>query len=296
MYSDEYFMLSEEELKDVIGAKVLMLLDDDELSKLVILVEGENDIKLFERYVELSNVRFIYMGGKKYVEIGLASILESKEVKIIGIVDSDFDNIRDTKKNIEELFYTDTHDVETLILRVYGCGSVLREKLKHKDYKNFNNKEILDNTMEIAKIISESRLYALDKNKSYFFKNMKYEKFINFETLKINKEKFYEYIDSRSKEKININDINEYIIKKGDLNQWQMCSGHDITNILAGYIKKYNKYIHFKDIESILRVSLETAIWTETELFKSILKWSEKEEINIFNESCILESRKKVAV
>ena len=93
----------------------------------ILIVEGNTDIKFYnsfvndEKYVILSDVFDNFdgiRGGKKDKVIETIKMANKDGIKgIIGIVDADFDNLLDGIHIVDNLYRTDTHDLESMLLK-----------------------------------------------------------------------------------------------------------------------------------------------------------------------------------
>jgi len=82
----------------------------------VVLLEGEKDVRLFSNLLDDGHVRLLPSNGKPNA-INALRVLEQDGWKgVLAIVDADFDPIEEITYPLVNLFFTDTHDIETMIL------------------------------------------------------------------------------------------------------------------------------------------------------------------------------------
>lgn len=104
------------------GAKVreLQLLVSNEANtrKNVLLVEGADDRKFYGKYVDESHVVFSVQDSCYYIPLLLLQASSNPLLKnrVIGIKDTDFDQLSGKCYAIDGLFLTDTHDWETMTM------------------------------------------------------------------------------------------------------------------------------------------------------------------------------------
>ena len=100
----------------------MMLSTDANYGKSVILVEGSDDRKFYTRFVSCKHAVLAVMDGCYRMSQILSMVKEVSELKnmVIGIKDADFDHITCKKYQLDNLFMTDTHDWETMVLTT-GC-------------------------------------------------------------------------------------------------------------------------------------------------------------------------------
>lgn len=92
-----------------------------------ILVEGETDRRLFEGLFRKDKCRVMGENGKSNVIEILRQLKRYSVNGVIGIVDDDFDSLNGISHDLENLFYTDTHDIETLIMCSPAFEKVINE-------------------------------------------------------------------------------------------------------------------------------------------------------------------------
>jgi cellulose biosynthesis protein BcsQ len=93
-------------------------------SKVFVLVEGTGDVGFYKNIIDKNNVQIIPMGDEKKKESAKDSVIQTIEFLnhnrvqgVVAIVDTDYDAIAGKIQEIENLIYTDDHDIETMILK-----------------------------------------------------------------------------------------------------------------------------------------------------------------------------------
>lgn len=217
---------------------------DNSRSAVYLVVEGETDEKLFE---DLTNEEYctVKSVGNKDAVISMMTRLmyEGKAKWVVGIVDND-----QTRLNSEKLpyhtVYTDTNDIETMILWSDAFYKVARHLFKPSKTPNKQAIENLRDLMiERALPISELRVVDKRNHWGFSFKDLNYGKFIkktNFEyegdqTLirKLKAVSQMEYINEAEIEEGLKNLRNESHDAKAIL------VGHDLTKIIAHSLSNY---------------------------------------------------------
>ncbi|MDC0833894.1 putative cytoplasmic protein [Geitlerinema sp. FC II] len=87
-----------------------------------LLVEGSSDKTFYSRFVDRSVCELVSVSGKpssKVLVIEALRILESDSnfLGVIAIVDADFDRLSNCIYDSPNLLYTDTHDLETMLIK-----------------------------------------------------------------------------------------------------------------------------------------------------------------------------------
>lgn len=121
------------------GSKVaemrMMLSTDANKGKRIVLVEGGDDRKFYKRFVSDSHIVINVLEGCFYMPDILTMSNQSTTLKdrVIGIKDADFDHIIGEQYGLDNLFTTDTHDWETMVMTSECEKNVAIEALDRKE-------------------------------------------------------------------------------------------------------------------------------------------------------------------
>lgn len=275
-----------------------------------LIVEGYSDSKLLNPFFE-ENVRTLNprrgsnnkgvviktiqeMNTKKITEIAY------KKKDIAGIVDADFNKIYgNIRRDIKNLFYTDTHDIDSMIFLTPAFHKVINNL--YWDPELINIKKIQDKCVEIS---SEFGLYLLSfyENKHYsLIKKFKpIEQFFD-ESLTFNHKKAIKTLKLMYKDnqvsRTELNRIKSSLFqrKHQKLDLYQLANGHDIIRVFAmltlwdklnlkkkrmGFNYKnhlikdsYRREYLIKELEDILRISYEYELFKNSNLYKQIVNY-----------------------
>jgi len=102
-----------------------------------LVVEGEkSDLILFSRFTNSDQCQLIPAHSKNNA-IKVINILENEKfVGLLGIIDADFMNIENQICPGDNLFLTDTHDLETMILQSPALDKLISEYCSQTKIKN----------------------------------------------------------------------------------------------------------------------------------------------------------------
>jgi len=103
----------------------------------------------------------------------------------LAIVDADFDILEGSVPLSPNLLFTDTHDLETMLLKSPALEKVLSEHGSEAKINNFA-KDIRQTLLEIAKIIGYLRWASLKFNYCLKFERLAFNNFVKKETLALN--------------------------------------------------------------------------------------------------------------
>lgn len=89
---------------------------DAKSKKVYFLVEGINEQVFLSQYISQDNCVFIDCGGKNNVIKTITLLNSEKKIKAFGLYDRDYDDFSEVTFECNNLFSTDTHDIDTDIL------------------------------------------------------------------------------------------------------------------------------------------------------------------------------------
>ena len=251
--------------------------------KIIVLVEGDDDIRLYGKFFDNSKVILFPTGTCFYIVPILDSITPKHSDKIIGIKDSDFDKILNINYSNDNLFITDTHDAETLCISQCNINDIVYEYTGiHPIY---DVKNILFNNM---KWISALKLINYAYELGICFKGFKMRHIYDGENdIDINT------CITEIKKHENNNSIHDFpdeqqlkiSVSKFDINDhYQLHNGHDFINCLAIFINrkiKSNK-VNTKDLCHNIRLLYTMENFRSSLLYKNISEWESKNNYSLF--------------
>jgi hypothetical protein len=247
-----------------------------------IIVEGGADKNIYSNFVDCVECQFVIAHGKKNALDATKLLNEEKFERLIAIVDADFWNLDGIEPEYKNIFLTDTHDLETLILKTDIFERIISNLIdfrKAKKYGKSIDKMMLENAFIIGcfKWISSQTKEDLCLN----FKDLSYERFIDLDTFEVNLNKLISEVKANSNDySIKDDEIKKRILelKKCEIDLWQVCSGHDLTKILALGLSRIFGFdkdgaLTSEGIEKLLRISYSSSHFSVTQLYKAIANW-----------------------
>jgi len=241
-----------------------------------ILVEGEDDCKIYPKFFDINKARVEYVnGGKIELEKALTTLIEETE-QVIGIQDADFLHLEKRYPNIKNLFYTDYHDIEMTMLSFEDVLENLFSEIQIQD----KAKMIKQNAIEASSYIAYIRWYNEINHCNIKFSGIGYgEDVINIVDCKANI-KYQELLNklnncSHNKTEIlTVQNINDFIANKSTPELFNLCNGHDVSKLMTlltiSIIKK--NFSHEK-FTSLLRASFNIHHFAQTTLYSKIYDW-----------------------
>ena len=255
-------------------------------NKVLAVVEGNDDTKVFRKFFNLNVVDVIAVEGKERIK-GLFSTVDPKySGRLFAIKDADFDHIIGHEYDYSNLFRTDFHDLEIMMMTDDFYDALIAECLEGNKGKLTDLKDVHS---EIS-IISWLKLTCIKLNKAIDFKTCTLSKCHYSGNNSINYDDCYNALIIKPlNNSIGIPTEEEINSTKDEfpyatLNQ--INNGHDIC---AGLIQKCKFLLNNRDVLSkdvlaaILRTSYTFSSFEKTQLYKDLSIWASGKTLKIFN-------------
>lgn len=251
-----------------------------------LLVEGDSDKKVYQNFVNESNCRFQICKGKpssKQRVIQVLDILNKDNIEgIIGIVDADFDHLEKTQYSHNNLFLTDDHDLEMMLIKSPALDKLLNEFASEDKLNNLelNIREVLLNlSYELGYLRWISKCDKLNLT----FNDLDYKKFLDRKKFTIDCDKLIQTVINKSQaHSLLTQDLLTKLNNKkcATFDKYQICCGHDIIAILSNLLQKTigsknTNEVSKDDLERSLRLAYEASYFKNTHLYSLIFKWQQ---------------------
>lgn len=251
----------------------------------ILIVEGDKDRRVYERFIDNTSCKLIYAYGKTNA-LDAIDILEKGTFRgCLAIIDSDFFRVDGIKPNTPNIVLTDTHDLETMLFSSGGLEKVLSEFGSAQKIGKLN-KPIRDFLLERAVPIGLLRWISspTKDNLCLSFKGLWYETFLDKTTLNLDMDKMIDEVVANSRPcTVKKDSIKPKIVtlNNGSHDPWQICSGHDLIEILFFGLKntfgnKKAKKLSPDVFDSMLRIAYDHSHFALTHLYSSIKAWEQK--------------------
>ena len=147
-----------------------------------IIVEGPSDYNVYGGFFSKINCSII-PSFKKENAIEALNILEIEKFEgVIAIVDSDFWKIEKKENISKNLFVTDTHDLETMMIKSPALDKILIEygsRTKIPKYLKITGLEIRINLLNLGTPIGHLRWISIIDEMNLDFEELQYIKFVD---------------------------------------------------------------------------------------------------------------------
>ncbi|WP_454988122.1 DUF4435 domain-containing protein [Capnocytophaga leadbetteri] len=250
-------------------------------SKIIwILVEGEDDCKIYPKFFDKDKTKIEYISGGKIALTKALEVLLKETQQVLGIQDADFLHLNKLYPQVENLFYTDYHDIEMTMLSFEDVRNNLLTEYELRD----KQQTIWQNVLEEASYIGYIRWYNDINNREIKFKGLKYGDMIGLNNGKIYliKSQLLEKLNERSKNKkedLTEKLITEFIEERTTNDSLNLCNGHDTINLFSLLLEgKASANSFAKE----LRLSFTNEHFRRTKLYENLQKWQTQNKFQIF--------------
>ncbi|MCZ8106512.1 MAG: DUF4435 domain-containing protein [Microcystis aeruginosa Ma_OC_H_19870700_S124] len=263
---------------DRIANSIRLLRSDHE--GVFLIVEGHSDKLIYERLVNKQEVRATIASGKNNA-IKALSILEKENFRrVVAVIDADFSRIEQQIPDSNNLFLTDEHDLEMMLIKSAAFDKLLKERGSEEKIAAFS-KDIRETLLKLGQEIGKLRLLSLRNELNLKFEGLNFSKFIDKKNLSIDIDKLMISIKNHS-QKLSLDEqqIKQDLSVISDENHdpWQLCCGHDFISILAIALWKvlgtWNANdVKKEDLERDLRLAYELSYFYQTQIYQLMVNW-----------------------
>lgn len=281
----------------------LKMLRSGKKNKSFLLVEGVTDLRLYGKFIDQKKCDIIISDSKHNVK---ACIMEcnAEDIKgILGIVDRDFDGVKEEYMQIPNLFRTDLHDLECMLLASAAYHEVLMEYADFNKCARFEASQgttIREYLLKQSAICGYLRWYSLEKALGLRFSELDFKQFINVKNMEVNRERLIQALLFHSKKEQKLAaSLKEALslFKPESYDLWQICCGHDLMEIMTiGLVNiwgGYNAKMLFPgQLEGNFRLAYSFEYFKKTKIYNALKNWemeqsgyvlfkSEQEEVDM---------------
>jgi len=249
----------------------------------IVIVEGDTDLRVYKRFVNDNNCKFIIAYGKENAITSLTKLELSNFAGIFAIIDSDFWALDGIKSHSKNLLLTDSHDLETMILSSPALDKVLSEfGSLHKIRKLSKPVDTLLLHCCIPLGFFRWLSSPTKLNLCLNFKNLSFKSFIDTNTFVINIKQLISHVENNSMQirlpKKKVREKIKKLMRTNNYDPWHICNGHDLIELLTiglRYIfgNSRSKGLVSNQVDAMLRVAYEYSFFRFTSLFNSIKQW-----------------------
>lgn len=246
------------------------------LKKILVIVEGCSDKCVYSNFVINENIEFYSNAGCGHFKFIVENLYNNYNTEFVIIKDRDFDVDDKNYSQWANIFLTDNHDLETMLLTEEA-----EEKICHKFISEWKKGIFLEVMKDILNV-SYIKWFCSMRSVSIDLKTLKKLGKIYFGDKPIRLQDCINALTGvKGNSQLQQKDVDEFINQNSvsDSDIKQITNGHDFCKALSLKINNFNgkgtKGISEKDIDLCLTMAYTLDHFKDTDLYKKILKWQE---------------------
>lgn len=259
-----------------VAAVVNMLRHPNNKLKVLCIVEGDDDVICYSGLADISKVKFYATGGCLALEYAMQKLHKGYARRTLAIRDADFGRLNGQSPSYDNVFWTDYHDIEMMLLD----GGRAYEMCQKYCYGKHNNGILIDILNELQNV-SYTRWFSQimhdDKGQQGLcFDEAPICQPIYTATAPIALKSYWTYLCSKQKITIpySLSDVRFFISHNSSADVFQLTNGHEAIDALwckikIHYILNLAKKTFIKEIQTGYTIH----VFKRTRLYKSVNKW-----------------------
>lgn len=243
-----------------------------------VLLEGDSDIRLFRKLFNLKKCKVETIpGGKFKLEECVGKLINIYPL-IIGIRDADFIHLGNQPYSKANLFLTDLHDMEMMLISEDDVFSALI--FEYTSLTEDKHSEIRNNIIISIEKIGLLKWLNEKENLEYKF-DAGFQDIISFANLEIDFSQYFSRVLSKSPNAkltdISIVQQKLKALKEINPDSFQLCNGHDFMKALSKFVRETGagKTLVDENISSSFRMIYTFSHFKKTKIFNETKSWAD---------------------
>jgi len=259
-------------------------------NKVIMVVEGGTDIRLFRKFFSHEMLEFVDVDGKSQVLHVMSDLIEIYAKRLLAICDADFDNLTEIENDDLGVFLTDYHDAEIMMIQSSAFAAFAQEY--SMDNWVYRSDEILENCLAVAYTVGLLRWMSVENNLKLNFKAINLHSFLNIddECIEIDTSCLISTLLQRSANAPRVTTANliaekleEYKVR--NCCKLQVCCGHDATKIVSCVYQQpsvsLETNMNQRKVESSLRIGYGKSEFESSVLFRRVNSFLSSVGVNL---------------
>jgi hypothetical protein len=246
---------------------------------------------VFHNLVDCQRCRLVIAHSKHNATEGI-SLLDRRGLKgALAVVDADYCVLEGIHPDSPNLFLTDTHDLETMLLRSPALERVIVEYLPGDEMEHAEDiaEAVRERLLKVGVPIGYLRWISFRENAGLNLKSLQAEEFVDFKELKVDTDRLIEIVKAATKGvTLSAAELHRKVIvlQKKDADPWHIVQGHDLIELMEIILplvvkkvlgSKISKLIRRKSLneklDEDLRLAYQPSFFVMTRLYVSIREW-----------------------
>lgn len=221
--------------------------------EIVLIVEGDHDVRLFSNILGLPTSNILSCGGKAVLmDLVSRPVEKGLDEGSIFIRDRDHDQIATGIVEQKLLMVTSHYDIEMDLLSTRIFKRIYKEYAEAPD-DDERHHAVWSRIIEAGSKIGALRFLSLRHGWNLSFDNLNWRKFLIFDTLELNAERLIQYFSAKDKVNLNQQDPVRKIVETLDGADIQaVACGKDILEIIEIAFSRFLKLCDVKECSAIV--------------------------------------------
>lgn len=264
-----------------------------------VVVEASSDENIFAKFFDQNCVFFCFNGRERALQT-MEQVNNSQIGEVLAVLDADFDRILNSLTTSPNIFYSDCHDVEMMMINSEAWENIVAHhasttvpkngtESKLAKFEKDSGKSLLENLLDCVFALGcmkfmnhteklELRFKSFHKGK---YKYLDYSKFINKRSLSVDIDGLKKEVENKSEKQGFFKNNREFEIQFQNLlatqfDLWNLCNGHDVMNVLSLALeeavgnKKSGNKVSGESLEEFLAIGFRFTDFRKTSLFQEL--------------------------
>lgn len=253
-------------------SEVYLLFQSQDLKhKVLVLVEGPDDKFVYGNVLSSDNV-YLLPKNIRFHENLVTEVNKKYPKQIISIMDSDFHNANQDQPLCSALFYTDAHDLETMILQHCNINDLVGE-----EYQRLCDGVDISHLSEILKDYSYIKWYNYNEHRNLSFKKINTVSLYKSGLLEKRNELFLAIIEASPNNTANIKELDAFQETHSMVSLFSIINGHDLMDCIYYEMhKKHKGNLQKKKLTRTILRGYSAQMFQNTILYANLLSWCKK--------------------
>lgn len=250
-----------------------------------LLVEGRDDKRFMDPFVDPVSCQIQVAQGKEIV-CDVLRILNGWGFQgVLGLVDADFDRVRQLNHSRPGVVMLEHHDLETMLFSSPALDRVLAEfgnQTKIQDLGEDPLEALMEQVLPLARL----RLASAERGLGLRFSNLRYSNWLNRHSFNVDVEKMI--VDVRNKSSrhdLSVEELRSAIedVETAKHDSLEICNGHDLVEILAIALtskmgSNSSKPVSADELRRSLRLAYSEQEFTTSRLRGQVREWEDRSQ------------------
>lgn len=249
-----------------------------------LIVEGEDDKRLFQQFIDRAACKIQIAHGKPNLLEALKILEEDGFRGVLAIADADFSRLDHLLLHSPNLLWTDTHDLETMLLRSPALERLLVELGDEAKLQAARARYGVD--LRLPLLLAGARVGYLrwlsgGEGMGLLFDDLPFEGMLARNSIDLDDTALLQTLQNRSRKSVLIAaEIQQKVslLEALEPDPWQLCCGHDLVRILSCALCRLlgsNKEADVKPerLEMSLRLAYARSDFEQTSLWAAVIAW-----------------------